>query len=446
MEAIESSVNESREKIVGKLRALHAGEESVYTGCVINCGAGQCVLKVRRKNGKITAIEPDDHYFPGVAREDSVATETDIIKNRFQLRGCPMAWVFHKLAYAPDRILHPLKRVEGSRRMEGRYERVSWDEAARYAAMGLMAIARTYSGDAGRERFGKDGYAEEMLHHWHGAGTRTLKIGSSLPVHGVIGKFGLFRFANMMALIDHHVRGVPPEQAQGAREWSEYTWRGDQAPGQPFVHGLQTSDCDFNDIRHTRLHIQVGKNLIENKMPESHWMTEVIERGGKIVNIAPEYNCPATKANYFIPVRPGLSDTAIFLYLAKYLIDEKLYDADFVRRFTDLPLLLRTDTLKRLKPEEVFPNYQMPSLADGPSYKIQGLTDEQRKRVGDFVVYDEKTRGPVSITRDEVGDRLTAVVNSAFRRLWRAFCSSASPTGTTQSVGGAMIFVCAIAW
>jgi nitrate reductase alpha subunit len=285
---------------------------------------------------------------------------------------------------------------------------VSWDEATRYAALGLVAIAKTYSSDAGRARFKKDGYPEEMLEHWNGAGTRTMKMGSSLPVHGIVGKFGIFRFANMMALLDHYARGVPPEAAQGARGWSEYTWRGDQAPGQPFVHGLQTSDCDLNDMRHSRLLIQVGKNLIENKMPEAHWFNELIERGGKIVVISPEYNPPAPKADYWIPVRPGLSDTAIFLYVAKYITDQKLYDADFVRHFTDLPLLVRTDTLKRLKPEEVFEKYEMPDLSDGPSYRIQGLTDEQRHRIGDFVVYDEKSGSLGAVTRDDVGERLKA--------------------------------------
>ncbi|MBI2533061.1 MAG: molybdopterin-dependent oxidoreductase, partial [Deltaproteobacteria bacterium] len=56
-------------------------------------------------------------------------TDTDFIKNRLQLRGCPMAWVFHKLLDTSDRILHPLKRKEGTRRGEGQYEAISWEEA-----------------------------------------------------------------------------------------------------------------------------------------------------------------------------------------------------------------------------------------------------------------------------------------------------------------------------
>ncbi|MCA9450988.1 MAG: molybdopterin-dependent oxidoreductase, partial [Candidatus Omnitrophica bacterium] len=153
----------------------------------------------------------------------------------------------------------------------------------------------------------QDGYEQRMIDKVEGAGTRVVKMGSNLPIHGLVGKFGIYRFATMLGLLDHHVRGVPAEKAHGAREWNEYTWRGDQAPGHPFVHGLQTSDMDFNDMRFCKLVIQIGKNLIENKMPESHWLNECMERGAKLVDIAPEYNCPATKSDYWISVRPGLS-------------------------------------------------------------------------------------------------------------------------------------------
>jgi nitrate reductase alpha subunit len=160
---------------------------------------------------------------------------------------------------------------------------------------------------------------------------------------------------------------------------------------------------DMNDLRFSKLVIQVGKNLIENKMPESHWLNEVMERGGKLVDIAPEYNCPGTKSNYWIGVRPGLSDTAVFLGVAKILIDEGWYDADFVRRFTDFPLLVRTDTLKRLRPEEVIRDYELRDLKGGPSYSIQGLTDQQRARIGDFCVWDPKAKQVAALSRDEVG-------------------------------------------
>ena len=207
------------------------------------------------------------------------------------------------------------------------FVRVSWDEVFKYVADGLSAIASTYSGDEGAARLQKDGYEQLMIDQVQGAGTRTIKIGSNLPIHGVVGKFGIYRFANLLGLVDHHVRGVPPEKARGARDWNEYTWRGDQAPGHPFVHGLQTSDMDFNDLRFSKLVIQIGKNLIENKMPESHWLNEVMERGGKLVDIAPEYNCPAPSRTTGSAVRPGLSDTAVLLGVTKILHRQQVVQA-----------------------------------------------------------------------------------------------------------------------
>jgi nitrate reductase alpha subunit len=69
----------------------------------------------------------------------------------------------------------------------------------------------------------------------------------------------MYRFSNTLALLDANVRGVGADKAQGGRRFSNYTWHGDQAPGHPFVHGLQASDVDFADLRYSKLVIQVGK-------------------------------------------------------------------------------------------------------------------------------------------------------------------------------------------
>ena len=90
------------------------------------------------------------------------------------------------------------------------------------------------------------------------------------------------------------------------------------------------------------------------------------------------------EATQRIGVRPGLSDTAVFLGITKILLDNNWYDADFVRRFTDFPLLVRTDTLRRLQPQDVQPDYKPKDISGGPSYKVQGLKDEQRAKIGDF--------------------------------------------------------------
>jgi nitrate reductase alpha subunit len=398
--------------------------DSTFTWVCAPNDTHMCRLRAFVRNGVILRSEQNyDHDRCG-----------DLYGNKatkaWNPRGCPKGYTMHRRVYGPYRLHGPVVRkgwkewadagfpslsdhpeLRASYRFDDRgndsFVRVSWDEAYKYTAAGLAAVARTYSGEEGRARLKKDGYDELMVDQVQGAGTRTIKVGSNLPIHGVVGKFGIYRLANMLGLLDHHIRKVPPEQARGARDWNEYTWRGDQAPGHPFVHGLQTSDMDMNDLRFSKLVIQVGKNLIENKMPESHWLNEVMERGGKLVDIAPEYNCPGTKSNYWIGVRPGLSDTAVFLGITKILMDEKWYDADFVRRFTDFPLLVRADTLRRLRPEEVLANYRPKDLKSGPSVTIQGLTDAQRARIGDFCVWDAKARRVAALSRDEVGEKMS---------------------------------------
>ncbi len=343
-------------------------------------------------------------------------------------RGCLKGFTLHRRVYGPFRLKGPLLRkgwkewaddgfpeltqenldkYKFTSRGTDEFLRLSWDETFTYVAKGMVHIAKKYSGDEGKKRLLDQGYAPEMLEHWGGAGTRTFKLRGGMGLVGVIGKYGMYRFSTMLAILDSLVRNVPEEKALGGRNWSNYTWHGDQAPGFPFVHGLQSSDVDFNELRHAKLHIQAGKNLVENKMAESHFFIECMERGAKIVTITPEYSPPATKADYWIPVRPQ-TDAALWLGIAKIIMDEKKYDADYIKKFSDLPLLVRTDTLKRLQPQDVLKDYKPEDISKGPSFEKFGMTKEQREKTGDFMVWDEKTNSVKVITRDDVGDKFSA--------------------------------------
>ncbi|WKZ82367.1 MAG: molybdopterin-dependent oxidoreductase [Acidimicrobiia bacterium] len=382
-----------------------------------------CRLRAFVRNGVV--IRTEQNYDGGNYRD----AEGNSSSRAWNPRGCLKGYTVHRRVYGPYRLKQPMLRAgwkqwaddgfpslsdDPSLRTVYRFDArgdddfvpVTTEEADAYVARGLEAIARTYSGEEGRKRLiDKDGYDPEMLEFWEHSGVRTIKMGSSLPIHGVAGKFGLFRFANMLSLLDAKVRGVGPDEAQGTRDWSEYTWRGDQAPGFPFVHGLQTTETDFNDLRSSRLLIQVGKNLVENKMPESHFFQEIIERGGKIVSIVPEYGPQSSKSDYWIPIRAGLSDTALFLGIAKALIDRDLVDHDFLKRFTDLPLLVRLDTLTRLRADELFPGHVSDLDPEGPSFTVHAMTQEQHEAIGDRVVMGADGT-PVAINREDVGDRM----------------------------------------
>jgi nitrate reductase / nitrite oxidoreductase, alpha subunit len=379
-----------------------------------------CRLRAFVRNGVI--LRAETNY--------DVANYGDLYGNKasphWHPRGCKKGQTFHRRLYGPHRLKGPLIRkgwkewadagfpvLDAANKSRYKFDLrgtdellpVAWEEAYRYIAKGMVAIARRYSGEAGQALLLEQGYPPEMVEATRGAGTRTFKCRGGMGLLGVIGKYGMYRFANMLALLDTHVRDVSQEVSLGGRTWSNYTWHGDQAPGHPFTTGLQTSDEDFNDLINSRLHIQCGKNLVENKMPESHFFIEAMERGAKIVTITPEYSPPATKSDYWIPIRPA-TDTALFLGITRWLMDNEKYNADFVKRFTDFPVLVRLDTLQRLRASDVFINYQ-PGLDDqGSSFVLQGLTQQQYEVLGDFVVRDGNTDQIVPLTRDEVGEVL----------------------------------------
>jgi len=372
------------------------------------------------KNGVITRMGSEYNY----------DTYADIYGNRathnWNPRQCAKGFTFHRVVYGPYRLKYPLVRRGWKQWADDGYPvltdelrtkymfdargqdelvRIGWDEVFGYMARGYEAVAKAYSGPEGARRLGEQGYAPEMIEAMEEAGTRTCKFRGGMGLLGVFGKYGQYRLSNSLALLDAKVRGVGPDEAKGGRNWSNYTWHGDQAPGHPWVHGVQTSDCDFNDLRFSKLIVMDGKNLVENKMADSHWFIECMERGAKIVVIAPEYGAPSTKADYWVPVRCQ-SDAALFLGITRIMMERDWYDEAFVKRFTDFPLLVRTDNLRRLRASEVFPEYQSALAADGPSMRVQGMAADQHATLGDYVVWDTKRNGPAALTRDDIGTRM----------------------------------------
>ncbi len=331
-----------------------------------------CRLKAFVRNDVIVRIEqPYD-----------VKDYTDLQKNKttatWHPRGCLKGMTYMRRVYNPFRVKYPLVRKGWKawadagfprdpntgktdpkyfKRGEDDWVRVSWDEINQLLAKSLVNIAEAYSGPKAADWLKSQGYPEEMIAPMKDsdgklAGVRTMKYRGGMAFLGATRLTGLYRFSNMMALLDHHVRKAPPEKCLGGRSWDNYAWHTDLPPGHPMVHGCQTFDQEFHDFANADMIVISGLNLVENKMADPIWWQSAIERKKKIVVIAPEHNPTVTKCDYWLPVRPG-TDTALMLGVAGVLIREKLYRDDWVKQFTNYPFLVRMDNLKPLRAEDL---------------------------------------------------------------------------------------------
>lgn len=394
-----------------------------------------CLLKASVKQGVVTRIEPSYAY----------GNATDLYGNqashRWEPRACQKGLGLVRRFYGDRRAKGAMVRKgflawadagfprdpstgapdpKYLRRGQDEWVKLPWDRGFDLVARAMVDIARTYSGPEGSERLKRQGYDEAMIPTVEGAGVRTIKLRGGMPFLGATRTFGMYRLANMLALLDAHVRNVGPEEAKGARGWDNYSWHTDLPPGHTMVTGQQTVDFDLFTTENAKLITLWGMNWISTKMPDGHWLTEARLRGARVVVIATEYQSTANKADEVLVIRPG-TDTALALGIARVIVEEKLYDEDYVQSFTDLPLLVRMDTLKLLRPSDIIPGYQPSELSNfakvlkpGESadpfiaQNAQIIPEALRKEWGDFVVWDAASGTPKPVSRDQVGKHFTA--------------------------------------
>jgi nitrate reductase alpha subunit len=390
-----------------------------------------CLLRAYVKNGIITRIGPSYGY--GKA-EDVYGNKASA---RWEPRLCQKGLALNRRIYGPRRVKYPMVRqgfkkwVEAGfprgadgklpqkyfQRGKENFIRVSWDEVFDIAARALINIATTYSGREGALLLEKQGtYDPASIAAMQEAGTQTLKFRGGMPLLGVTQIFGMYRLANSMALLDSHIRDVSKEEALGGRGFDNYSFHTDLPPGHPMVTGQQTIDFDLVDAENARLIIPWGMNWISTKMPDSHWLTEARLKGAKVITVTVEYSSVASKSDEVIIIRPA-SDSAFALGLAYMIMQEKLYDEQYVKSNTDLPFLVRMDTLKLLRAEEIFPGFEAPQerretkiikkgeIPPAP-HKAAGqqcISEEMLEEWGNFVVWNKK-KGFAALTRDDVGE------------------------------------------
>jgi nitrate reductase alpha subunit len=409
-------------------RDLFRTDDSFVFLCAPN-DTHNCLLRAYVRNGVVTRIGPSMRY------GEATDLEGNRSSHRWDPRCCQKGLALTRRFYGDRRVRYPMIRkgfkawVEQGfpRNADGRppadylrrgwdgWEKVSWERAAEIVAQALQNIAATYSGPDGARRLEAQGYDAESIEAMQGAGTQCLKFRGGMPLLGVTRVMALYRLAGSLALLDAAIRGVGPDRALGGRGWDNYSWHTDLPPGHTMVTGTQTVEFDLHSVERAKLLLVWGMNWITTKMPDAHWLTEARLKGTKVVVIACEYSATANKGDEVIIVRPGTTP-ALALGLCHVLLREQRHDEAFVKRFTDLPLLVRMDTLKLLKASELAAPAPLAPLTNFTRVMDEGETPPApgaqraqhvpkalRESWGDGVVWDRRRGAAVPLTRDMVG-------------------------------------------
>jgi DMSO reductase family type II enzyme molybdopterin subunit len=264
---------------------------------VINC-ASACPFDLFVKDGIVLREEQN-------ATMDAV---NDSLPD-FNPRGCQKGACFSQLMYNPNRLKHPLKRV--GKRGEGKWKRISWDEALDEIADKIVEV----SAEDGTECVIYDN------------GTANAGYGSEsgeMHLHNILGTTQLEGWACV----------------------------GDMPLGVILTMGIFNVDSSSDDYFNSDLIFLWFANPSYTKIPDAHFLWEARYNGTKVISIAPDYNASTMHCDEWVNVRMG-TDAALALGMANVIVSERLYDERFVQEQTDLPLLVREDTSKFLRQEDV---------------------------------------------------------------------------------------------
>jgi len=199
-------------------------------------------------------------------------------------------------------------------RGEGKWERISWDEAINTIATKFSEI---------RDKYGS-------------------KAVAFLPTSGYYGylngSYGsVIRFANIFG----------GTYGEGALD-SATPLGVQQVLGGPY----DAQGNEAADLSNARLIITWGSNLTESNLQNWHFVADALDNGAKLIAIDPNFTITASRADLWVPVRPG-SDTALALSMMNVIMEETLYDRDFVADHTVAPFLVREDTGLFLREKDV---------------------------------------------------------------------------------------------
>ena len=113
--------------------------ETVVTSCAHNCGSRHALI-AHKKGDVIVRLSTDDGRY-----QENGEYGKDTFEEP-QLRGCLRGRAYRSRIYSAERLLYPMMRV--GERGEGKFKRVSWDEALSFVAKKMQQIKQQYGPQA----------------------------------------------------------------------------------------------------------------------------------------------------------------------------------------------------------------------------------------------------------------------------------------------------------
>jgi len=227
----------------------------------------------------------------------------------FNPRGCQKGASCSDMALSSSRIRHPLRRVGA--RGEGRWKRISWDEALDEIAAPLVDTLT---------RRGGEGVVCEL--------GPNIDFGPNSA--------GATRFFSQI----------------GAPLTDSMAQIGDLAVGGTITLGTPHTEGSSDDWFRSDYLVLWAFNPVATRIPDAHFLNEARYRGARVVTIAPDYNQSSIHSDLWLSVRPG-TDAALALAACQVVVEEQLYPADYLVEQTDLPFLVRSDTGRFLRESDV---------------------------------------------------------------------------------------------
>ncbi|NCH99444.1 dimethyl sulfoxide reductase subunit A [Cronobacter malonaticus] len=263
-------------------------ERVVWSACTVNCGS-RCPLRMHVVNGEIRYVETDN-------------TSGDDYDGLHQVRACLRGRSMRRRVYNPDRLKYPMKRV--GKRGEGKFVRISWDEA-------LDTIAR------GMKRIISD-YGNEAIYLNYGTGT----LGGTMTRSWPPGKTLLARLMNCCGGYLNHYGDYSSAQIAAGLSYTYGGWADGNSP---------------SDIENSKLVVLFGNNPGETRM-SGGGVTYYLEQAraksqARMIVIDPRYtDTAAGREDEWIPIRPG-TDAALAAAIAWVLIAENYVDQPFLDNY-----------------------------------------------------------------------------------------------------------------